>query len=248
MSEEQLIIGVLGKPFPSLWLTAYAALQGAFLEHINHLNSLRQLTIPPFLPIEVRTQQDLSRCHALIIPGGESTTISLVAEREGLLDPLREFVKTRHPTWGTCAGLILLSERTTNPKKNGQSLIGGLPIRSTRNYFGSQIASFETQLTITPLKETFPAIFIRAPIVEEIYEANGDAGEGEKVEVFSKVTVHSEMEEKDVIVAVRKGPIFGTAFHPELTKDNRLHEWWIKDVVIPSWQQSKLQHKKQKSL
>lgn len=142
----------------------------------------------------------------------------------------------------------MLSERTTNPKKNGQSLIGGLPIRTTRNYFGSQIASFETQLSITPLKETFPAIFIRAPIVEEIYESvNGDK-DVEKVEVFSKVTVYSGTEEKDVIVAVRKGPIFGTAFHPELTKDNRLHEWWITDVVIPSWQQSKQQQKKQKSL
>jgi len=141
-----------------------------------------------------------------------------------------------------------LSERTTNPKKNGQSLIGGLPIRTTRNYFGSQIASFETQLSITPLKETFPAIFIRAPIVEEIYESvNGDK-DVEEVEVFSKVTVYSGMEEKDVIVAVRKGPIFGTAFHPELTKDNRLHEWWITDVVIPSWQQSKQPQKKQKSL
>jgi len=140
-----------------------------------------------------------------------------------------------------------LSERTTNPKKNGQSLIGGLPIRTTRNYFGSQIASFETQLSITPLKETFPAIFIRAPIVEEIYESvNGDK-DVEEVEVFSKVTVYSGMEEKDVIVAVRKGPIFGTAFHPELTKDNRLHEWWITDIVIPSWQQSKQQQKKQKS-
>ena len=142
----------------------------------------------------------------------------------------------------------MLSERTTNPKKNGQSLIGGLPIRTTRNYFGSQIASFETQLSITPLKETFPAIFIRAPIVEEIYDSvNGDK-DVEKVEVFSKVTVYSGTEEKDVIVAVRKGPIFGTAFHPELTKDNRLHEWWITDVVIPSWQQSKQQQKKQKSL
>jgi pyridoxal 5'-phosphate synthase pdxT subunit len=147
-----------------------------------------------------------------------------------------------------------LSERTTNPKKNGQSLIGGLPIRTTRNYFGSQIASFETQLSITPLKETFPAIFIRAPIVEEIYETatngNGDTKEGEddgeRLEVFSKVTVHSEKEEKDVIVAVRKGPILGTAFHPELTEDNRLHEWWIKDVVIPSWQQDKQWKKKQK--
>ena len=85
--------------------------------------------------------------------------------------------RQRRPTWGTCAGLILLSEKTTNPKKNGQALIGGLPIRTTRNYFGSQIASFETQLSIKPLSEPFPAIFIRAPVVEEIYseQAEGKA-------------------------------------------------------------------------
>lgn len=221
------------------------------------MNALRHLTSPPLIPIEVRTESDLWKCHALIIPGGESTTIALVAEREGLLDPLRQFVayspspsclnelikngSKRNPTWGTCAGLILLSEKTTNPKKNGQALIGGLPIRTTRNYFGSQIASFETMLDIKPLSTPFPAIFIRAPVVEEIYQqlqneteikATGNDG----VEVFSTLEVHSEgKQQQDLIVAVRRGNIFGTAFHPELTQDNRLHEWWIKEVVIPSW-------------
>jgi len=78
--------------FPSIILT-YLALQGAFLEHINHLNALRHLSTPPFTPIEVRTECDLKKCQALIIPGGESTTIALVAEREGLLEPLRDFVR-----------------------------------------------------------------------------------------------------------------------------------------------------------
>jgi len=143
--------------------------------------------------------------------------------------------RQRRPTWGTCAGLILLSEKTTNPKKNGQALIGGLPIRTTRNYFGSQIASFETQLSIKPLSEPFPAIFIRAPVVEEIY-SEGKAGVKEdEFEVFSTLEVHTETEQKNLVVAVRQGPILGTAFHPELTKDNRLHEWWVKEVVIPSW-------------
>jgi pyridoxal 5'-phosphate synthase pdxT subunit len=146
--------------------------------------------------------------------------------------------RQRRPVWGTCAGLILLSEKTTNPKKNGQSLIGGLPIRTTRNYFGSQIASFETQLSIKPLSKPFPAIFIRAPVVEEIYseqsEGNTDVN-GDEFEVFSTLEVHTETEQKNLVVAVRQGPILGTAFHPELTRDNRLHEWWVKEVVIPSW-------------
>jgi pyridoxal 5'-phosphate synthase pdxT subunit len=146
--------------------------------------------------------------------------------------------RQRNPTWGTCAGLILLSEKTTNPKKNGQALIGGLPIRTTRNYFGSQIASFETQLDITPLSTPFPAIFIRAPVVEEIYEELARESEEKqgKFEVFSKIEVHSEgRPQKDLVVAVRQGSILGTAFHPELTRDNRLHEWWVKDVVVPAW-------------
>lgn len=151
--------------------------------------------------------------------------------------------RQRRPTWGTCAGLILLSEKTTNPKKNGQALIGGLPIRTTRNYFGSQIASFETQLSIKPLSEPFPAIFIRAPVVEEIYteKAEGKAVvKGDEFEVFSTLEVHTETEQKNLVVAVRQGPIFGTAFHPELTMDNRLHEWWVKEIVIPSWNSKNL--------
>ena len=153
-----------------------------------------------------------------------------------------------------------MSEKTSNPKKNGQALIGGLPIRTTRNYFGSQIASFETLLDIKPLSEPFPAIFIRAPVVEEIYQQLGEPDtdcKGDQrtqnddgIEVFSKLEVHSETGQKDLIVAVRKGNIFGTAFHPELTRDNRLHEWWIKEVVLPSWkaQQQNTQTDLQKDL
>ena len=101
-------------------------------------------------------------------------------------------------------------------------------------------------LDIKPLSAPFPAIFIRAPVVEEIYQQleaedpkNDEEGEkkaqSDGVEVFSKLEVHSESGQQDLIVAVRKGNIFGTAFHPELTTDNRLHEWWIKEVVLLSW-------------
>jgi len=144
-----------------------------------------------------------------------------------------------------------LSEKTTNPKKNGQALIGGLPIRTTRNYFGSQIASFETMLDIKPLSTPFPAIFIRAPVVEEIYphlndmQTEQDGTQEDRLEVFSRLEVHSEEGQKDLIVAVRRGNVFGTAFHPELTKDNRLHEWWIKEVVLPAW--NTRQHKNTKT-
>ena len=114
-------------------------------------------------------------------------------------------------------------------------MIGGLPIRTTRNYFGSQIASFETSLRIQPLSEPFPAIFIRAPVVEEIYLDASDENT-DKVEVLSTLQVISGSEEMELIVAIRQGPVFGTSFHPELTQDNRLHEWWIRNIVIPEWQ------------
>lgn len=85
-------------------------------------------------------------------------------------------------------------------------------------------------MSIKPLAEPFPAIFIRAPVVEEIYS------HGDEFEVFSTLEVHEEgREQKNLVVAVRQGPLLGTAFHPELTGDNRLHEWWVKEVVIPSW-------------
>lgn len=102
-------------------------------------------------------------------------------------------------------------------------------------------------LDIKPLSAPFPAIFIRAPVIEEIYQELNDASDttidgdnekkvqGDGVEIFSKLEVHSETGQQDLIVAVRKGNIFGTAFHPELTQDNRLHEWWIKEIVLPSW-------------
>ncbi|QSZ29456.1 hypothetical protein DSL72_003970 [Monilinia vaccinii-corymbosi] len=169
------------------------ALQGAFNEHIQLLRSASQILAtshqPPDLEvkykysfIEVRNESELNSCDALIIPGGESTAISLVAQRSGLLEPLRDFVKLhRRPTWGTCAGLILLSESANRTKAGGQELIGGLDVRVNRNHFGRQVESFSADLNLpflsSPEKEEhpqgkrpipFPAIFIRAPIVEKL--------------------------------------------------------------------------------
>ena len=159
------------------------ALQGAFIEHIQLLHEAAQFLkdsdkdgkVEEFQVTEVRNVQQLSRCDALIIPGGESTTISLVAADSHLLEPLRQFVKVdRKPVWGTCAGLILLAEAANATKRGGQELIGGLDVRVNRNHFGRQIESFQADLTLPFLSEDsfmgkpFPGVFIRAPIVEKL--------------------------------------------------------------------------------
>merc|ERR1711939_948937 len=153
------------------------ALQGAFLEHLVLLKRAAQYLqsqgiTESFEFLEVRNRDELARCDSLIIPGGESTTISFVAAQSDLLEPLRQFVKVdRKPTWGTCAGLILLAEAANATKKGGQELIGGLDVRVNRNHFGRQIESFQASLDLKFLGAShtgFPGIFIRAPIVEKI--------------------------------------------------------------------------------
>lgn len=159
------------------------ALQGAFFEHLKLLQyaaerlkfSDKSLCVD-FDFIGVRNEEQLSRCDALIIPGGESTTISFVAAQSKLLEPLRDFVKVqRKPTWGTCAGLILLAEAANQTKKGGQELIGGLDVRVNRNHFGRQVESFQADIDLPFLgewdgqkPEPYPGVFIRAPIVEKL--------------------------------------------------------------------------------
>jgi len=177
------------------------ALQGAFNEHVQLLRQAAQIRVSNAIIErnwafkEVRTEAELKSCDALIIPGGESTAISLVAERSNMLEPLRDFVKVlRKPTWGTCAGLILLAESANRTKKGGQELIGGLDVRVNRNHFGRQVESFEANLDLPFLHEAdgkdydtsrlpFRAIFIRAPIVERLLPNVTGIQEGEaKVE------------------------------------------------------------------
>ncbi|KAI0994636.1 hypothetical protein K3495_g13544 [Podosphaera aphanis] len=164
------------------------ALQGAFREHVELLHQAadRLTTKRNWTFKEVRTATELGSCDALIIPGGESTAISLVAQRSNMLNPLKDFVKvSRRPTWGTCAGLILLAEEANRTKKGGQELIGGLDVRVNRNHFGRQIESFEADLNLPFLRRTssedlatqetpFRAIFIRAPVVECILPTASD--------------------------------------------------------------------------
>lgn len=174
------------------------ALQGAFSEHIQLLQQASQVVSKDHSDqqfqwhfIEVRTAEQLSTCDALILPGGESTAISLVAARSGILEPLRDYVKvSRKPVWGTCAGLILLAESANRTKQTGQELIGGLDVRVNRNHFGRQVESFEAELDLPFLTEAggaefetsknpFRSVFIRAPVVEKILERQPGVQEAE---------------------------------------------------------------------
>jgi pyridoxal 5'-phosphate synthase pdxT subunit len=176
-------------------LVGVLALQGGFEAHSK---SLARLGVEAR---EVRTPEDLEGLDALVIPGGESTTIGLGVEREGLAEPLIEFARSGKPVLGTCAGMIMMDREH----------LGVLDIGVRRNAFGRQLASFETELTFdgTPIH----AVFIRAPWVE-------DAGDG--VEVLAEVDGHP--------VAVRQGNILAVAFHPELSADLSLHRWLVDRV------------------
>ena len=168
--------------------------------------------------VEVRKPEQLDGLDGLVMPGGESTTMGLVAERWGLVEPLRTWVRTGKPVWGTCAGMILLADHAVGQKQGGQPLIGGLDVTVNRNYFGRQNQSFEVLLEAPALGDVpFRAVFIRAPAILET---------GPAVQVLAEAPGHDEQ----VIVAVRQGPILATAFHPELTDDARWHRLFL-DVV-----------------
>ena len=189
-------------PIPEITI-GVLALQGAFSEHIQLLRlASSNLPTPAYKWRfqEVRTPTELSQCSGLIIPGGESTAMSLVAARSGLLESLRDFVKVlRRPTWGTCAGLILLAESANRTKKGGQDLIGGLDVRVNRNHFGRQQESFQANLNLPFLGSTqttgkdqpYRCVFIRAPVVEKVLphkkgEQTEEAGLDETVVAPSK--------------------------------------------------------------
>lgn len=190
------------------------ALQGAFAEHASKVRQVGARAV------EVRKAEHLAALDGLIIPGGESTSMGLIAERWGLVAPLRAWVHSGRPTWGTCAGMILLAERATGQKQGGQPLLGGLDVTVNRNYFGRQVDSFEALLDAPLLgTEPTPAVFIRAPAITEI---------GATVEPLAELT---NARGERVYVAVRQGAILATAFHPELTPDLRWHQMFLEMVT-----------------
>lgn len=174
------------------------ALQGDFREHAAALKAIGAE------PVLVRLPEDLAGLEGLVIPGGESTTIGKLADRYGLVEPLRAAIGSGLPTLGTCAGLIFLAAATTEEQPQVQ--LGVLDVVVQRNAFGSQVASFEADLDIAGQKEPMRAVFIRAPWIVKV---------GSGVEVLAEVDGHPVM--------VREGAVIGTSFHPELTRDGRVH-------------------------
>ncbi len=187
------------------------ALQGDVREH---LRALKQVGVSGVL---VKKAQELAGLDGLVIPGGESTTISMLAERWGLLQPLRELVAAGFPVYGSCAGMIMLADTILDGRPDQQS-IGGIDMVVRRNAFGRQVDSFECDVPFPAVGERpIRAVFIRAPWVESV---------GPRVAVLAAVEgVH-----QDRIVAVRAGNLLATSFHPELTGDARVHGYFVEMV------------------
>ena len=188
------------------------ALQGGFIEHIHMLHKLGVEAIPVYNPGE------LESTDGLIIPGGESTTILKLLHDFGIYQPLKEKAEKGLPLMGTCAGMVLLASRVTNPD---MTTLGLMDITVRRNAFGRQVDSFQAAIDLPVLGEQpFPAIFIRAPFIES---------SGDGVEILGKLT-------DGTAVAVRQGRFLASAFHPELSGDTRLHRYFL-DMVATNTRQ-----------
>ena len=185
------------------------ALQGDFREHISAAK------VAGHAALTVRRPEELEEVDALILPGGESTTIAQLAQTFELLLPIRERIASGMPVYGSCAGMILLADRILDGAAD-QATIGGIDMTVRRNAFGRQVDSFESDLTFN--QETLRAVFIRAPWVEEV---------SEKVEVLADV---QGSDGKRHPVAVRQGSLLATSFHPELTGDLRVHRYFFDQV------------------
>ncbi|MEU7696851.1 MULTISPECIES: pyridoxal 5'-phosphate synthase glutaminase subunit PdxT [unclassified Streptomyces] len=183
------------------------ALQGDVREHLIALAAADAVARP------VRRPEELAEIDGLVIPGGESTTISKLAELFGMAEPLRERIAAGLPVYGTCAGLIMLAEKILDPR-SGQETFGGIDMIVRRNAFGRQNESFEAGVTVAGIEDgPVEGVFIRAPWVESV---------GAEVEVLAEHDGH--------IVAVRQGRVLATSFHPELTGDHRIHALFV-DMV-----------------
>jgi 5'-phosphate synthase pdxT subunit len=179
------------------------ALQGDVREHLRALESAGAT------PVEVRTAAHLEEVEALVVPGGESTTIGKLLDRFELLEPLKERAKGGMPLFGTCAGLILMANEIVGGQ-DAPHRLGVMDVGVRRNAYGRQVDSFESELEVSGFDDPFIAVFIRAPVIERV---------GEGVEVLAT--------SDDVPVLVRQGNLVASSFHPEMTGDARLHEMFV---------------------
>ena len=183
------------------------ALQGNFREHIQALDRLG------IDAVEVRRVPELQSCDGLVIPGGESTVMQRLAEAYELFEPISDAIRAGLPVFGTCAGLIMLSDRVQDGI-TGQRTFGGLNVTVRRNAFGNQLDSFEADLAFRGIDGPVHAAFIRGPVIESV---------GDGVEILSQL--HDGR-----IVAVRQGNLLGISFHPEVTGEDRIHALFV-DMV-----------------
>ena len=198
------------------------ALQGDFAEHIAMFSRLGAEAH------EVRLPEELDGLDGLVIPGGESTTFTRLMVDYGLLEPLRRLAEDGLPTWGTCAGMIVIARQASDMPRPG---LGFMDIVVDRNAFGRQVDSFEADLEIPALgPEPFPAVFIRAPAIRQV---------GPEVEVLARLPNNRAGAGAGSIVAARQGHLLATAFHPELTDDPRLHRYFL-DMTEARGSSSKL--------
>ncbi len=188
------------------------ALQGDVREHIQSLSDCGVDARA------VKTKSEIEGISALVIPGGESTTIAKLARSFDLFDLIQSRIKSGMPTYGSCAGMILLSDNV-NDAIEGQETFGGIDMVVRRNAFGRQVDSFETDLKFKGITDpAIRAVFIRAPWVESV---------GSSVEVLAEVIDESGTKHP---VAVRSGNLLATSFHPELTGDNRVHKFFVENI------------------
>ncbi|MGW2395490.1 pyridoxal 5'-phosphate synthase glutaminase subunit PdxT [Kitasatospora sp. NPDC001664] len=188
------------------------ALQGDVREHLIALASADAVAR------EVRRPEELAEVDALVIPGGESTTMSKLALLFGLMDPLRERVRAGMPVYGTCAGMIMLADKILDGRDD-QETVGGIDMTVRRNAFGRQNESFESGIAFEGMEQPVHGVFIRAPWVEEV---------GAGVRVLAELPAADGPDSR--IVAVRQGNLLATSFHPELTGDHRVHEYFVRMV------------------
>jgi 5'-phosphate synthase pdxT subunit len=190
------------------------ALQGDVREHVHVLT---RLGVDAFT---VRRPEELARCDGLVLPGGESTTMYKLARTFDLFEPLAQRIGDGMPTFGTCAGMIMLADRVRDGIA-GQETLGGIDITVRRNAFGRQVDSFEGQIAFDGFDDPVHAVFIRAPWVEEA---------GTDVDVLASIPSGPAAGR---IVAVRQGNLVATSFHPEVADDDRIHRYFV-DLVKQS--------------